>query len=282
MSYQIFNVWPHRGVFAAIGAGTTQHIRTVHLPTLGFSQLWTQVTLFSRPYDTNASVYIVPEVSNDGQNWEAQTGSQIGPVSTPGTAIKGLSKLGAFVRYDIKASAGLMPATLGMNLAITALGRSFEEPAQPGPTVDEMIAYMDSVERGFDDGPAPGGGRLLPFWPNDTALTSDDGSGAWRTIYTPAQPVQEMREVVAKLQVESFMGSPQSTLDIYPQFMSDGNWAEILDHFTQITIGTEFPFIEVKKFDAQGAYMRFSLNFRDLTPVAPSMGAKLEIMGVGR
>ena len=91
-----------------------------------------------------------------------------------------------------------------------------------------------------------------------------------------------MREVVAKLQVESFMGSPQSTLDIYPQFMSDGNWAEILDHFTQITIGTEFPFIEVKKFDAQGAYMRFSLNFRDQSPAAPSMGAKLEIMGVGR
>jgi len=284
MLYQVMNFWPHRGVFAAIGAAETWHMPTIQAPTVGFTELYAQATLFSRPYDSKVTVYVVPEISNDGQNWERLISDRFGPLSTPATEIKSLPKIGSFLRYDIEANAGLAPGTLGMNLATTAIGRAMERPALRGATIEQMTAYLDAVQRGFDPGAAPGGGRLLLFWPNDTALTSDDGTSAWRTIYTPAQPVHEFTEIVARLRVESFIGiQGTSALSIYPEFTQDGSWWEdALNGFTAINTGTTLPFDETKKLNAHGAYMRFSLNFRDIGGLGACMGAKLEIVGVGR
>jgi hypothetical protein len=56
----------------------------------------------SGPYDTNAQIYAIPEISNDLATREALTAYQFGPLTAAGTQILAQPKTGLFQRFDLK------------------------------------------------------------------------------------------------------------------------------------------------------------------------------------
>jgi hypothetical protein len=285
MHYDMLNFCSH-SFLAQLALGATEHVRTDALPTPCMKELVTQVSVLARPYDTGAQLYVIPEISNDLANWEALTAYQFGPLTAAGTQILAQPKTGLFQRMDLKIVNG-SPAALaaGASLRIVSIGRGEDVVAVESPREDVFLAYLDLVRRGFWAAPPPGAGRIIPFWPDDTAFASDDGTGAWRIIYTPMFPTHEYKKLLVQLVVESFIGSAlSSTLGVYPVTTNTafpGEFAELVPGFTTVTPGTTFPFGETLEVSTFGALTGFELAFKDTSGAGVKMAAKLSIVGLG-
>jgi hypothetical protein len=282
--YDLFNFCSHAVMGYASGI-PTYHVRTDPVPTPCLKELVTQVTLPARPYDPAILIRAVPEISNDMQNWEALNTDAFGPLVAPSTQVKSQSKVGLFQRFDFRFDASGGGATGGLNVRIASIGRGEDPGGVASASYEEFIEYLDVVRRGFWAAPPPGAGRVLPFWPNDTAMTSDDGTGSWQLIYTPMFPTHEYRKLVVQLVVESFIGSAlSSTLGIYPVASNTGfpgEFAELVPGFTTVTPGTTFPSVQTLEVSALGALTGFELAFKDTSGAGVKMAAKVSIMGLG-
>jgi len=218
MPYSLFTFWPHRGIYVAVPGEGTEHIRTVHYPTQPSTEVIMAVTTFAPQYNTSIGIVLDPEISNDGQNFEALTSLRFSGLAYPQTQIKKQTKVGAFQRYDFKLMGEEgQGGTAGLNALIVALMR-FPDPDVPSMSFDEIVDYLNEMRLGFNPVMPEGAGSCLPFWPLDTALASDDGSGNSRIVYTQALPTADFTEVVACLDARSFIGNADwSFLNVCPE-----------------------------------------------------------------
>jgi hypothetical protein len=283
--YDMYNFCSH-SFLAQLALGATEHVRTDALPTPCMKELVTQVSVLARPYDTGAQLYVIPEISNDMANWEALTAYQFGPLTAAGTQILAQAKTALFQRMDLKIVNG-SPAGIaaGASLRIVSIGRG-EDPGtgECGPE-EAFLAYLDLVRRGFWATPPPGAGRIIPFWPNDTAFTSDDFTGAWQVLYTPMFPTHEYKKLLVQVVVESFIGN-QGTSSMTPYAITtntaiENETQEIVPGFSTITTATTLPLVETKEVTPLGAMTGIELAFRDTSGLGAQMASKLSITGLG-
>jgi hypothetical protein len=271
---------------AQLALGATEHLRTDALPTPCLKELVTQVSVLARQYDTNAQIYAIPEISNDLATWEVLTADQFGPLSAAGTEIKKQTKTGLFQRFDF-AMSYMAPgsAIAGLNTRIVSIGRGEDIVAVESAPEDVFLAYLDLVRRGFWATPPPGAGRIIPFWPNDTAFASDDFTGAWQVLYTPMFPTHEYKKLLVQIVVESFIGN-HGTSSMTPYAFTTNTaikdeGQEIVPGFSTITTATTLPLVETKEVTPLGAMTGIELPFQDTSGLGAKMACKLAITGLG-
>jgi hypothetical protein len=286
LRYDILNFAGPGAVLGKVSGPGTVHVRTEPLPTGRFKELVTQVTLFARPYDTNAQVLAIPEISNDGQNWEARTGDQFGPLSTAGTEVKKQTTLGMLQRFDFQMTY-LAPGSAigGLNAQVVSIGREDDPGSGESGLFRDFAEYLDQVRRGISAAPPPGSGRIIPFWPEGTAMTSDNGAGGWLTIQTPLFPTHEYKKLIVQVVTESFIGRAQSSqMIVYPvaSVPCYGTAAELSTlGFTAITTATTLPDVQTKDITTLGAWTGLTINFKDNSGLGIAMAAGVSIYGIG-
>ena len=112
MNYQILNFWNYKTAIARVTALAPATAHSIHLPTLGDTEILTQVTAWALPYNNMSQISITPRISNDAQNWEKLTALTVGPITSPGTTIFKQEEVGAFQDYEIDiATAGPRPVS---------------------------------------------------------------------------------------------------------------------------------------------------------------------------
>ena len=109
MPYKIMNFWNHRSLFAYVNWPVVGKIPTIHQDTLWATELYTQVTFWSVPYNTGASIYVTPAISNNVKDFYEYDSNVVAIVKFRGGAIGKTSTL-----FDAE-----MPYTFNIDLVGT-------------------------------------------------------------------------------------------------------------------------------------------------------------------
>ena len=272
-------------IAAQLNGIETVHLYTDPLPTPCFDELLTQVTFSARAFDPNVSIYVVPQISNDLQEWQSLTAYQFGPLVTPGTQIIKQPIVGLWQRFDCLCS-HMAPgsAVAGQNVDIVTIGRGEDPPIDDFKvSYWDMVEYLNAIRLGFPAVPLPGTGRVIPFLQNETLLTSDNGSGTNRLIYSPAFPTMEFKKLFLHLHVEGFIGRAlTSSLKVYFETTITWPYPEPTYSFSNIVSLTPLPNDQFLEVDTVGALSRICCVLNEPTINATQMGAHVTLTGVGR
>jgi len=121
--------WPKAAAVSRVGAsgsGNAAVIYTRALPTNGFTEVVAQLEIDADLLGSANRVDCVPEISNDGVNWQAGTGFTT--VSAGGTfpakEVLKITTIGAFMRFKISLWDNTGAASVGGTIMISAAGRS--------------------------------------------------------------------------------------------------------------------------------------------------------------
>jgi len=124
--------WPQAAVLAFVEGdpvGDTKYIYSRVLPTNGFTEVVYQFEVFEKIINTDAStITVTPEISNDGINWQTQTGDASTAVSWassyPTKEVKKVSTIAAFMRFRIALFDGDTDTPVGGTIQIVGTGRT--------------------------------------------------------------------------------------------------------------------------------------------------------------
>ena len=266
----------------------TQYAYIPALPTPCFSEIVTQVSIGALPMDPNVTIYVIPEISMDAHAWKTLTADQFGPISgtAPWIDIKKQTEVGLFQRFAFKMTYGAPGyGTAGLNAVIASIMRGWDPGSGGSGEYWDCVEYLDEIRRGIADATPPGEGRLIPFWPHGAAMSTDDGSAAPQTIYTPMFPMHTYRRLIVQLTVNSFAGGQGASLTVLPITTVTGHPRQYVQlpgsGFTSVTELNDFPVIQTVEVTPNGTMTGLALVLQDASGMAQPMVADLSIMGLG-
>ena len=122
--------WPKAAAMAYVAAGTTEDIYSKVLPTNGFTEIVIQFEC-DAPIcgDANTTIDLVPQISNDGVNWEDQTAPNFTAItqasSFPTKEVAKFTEVAAFMRLKIEITQSTASSNnAGATLHLAGTGRT--------------------------------------------------------------------------------------------------------------------------------------------------------------
>ena len=122
--------WPKAAAGAYVVAGNSAYVYSRALPTNGFTEVVLQLQIDADfGVDSDTYVEVIPQISNDGTNWEDQaTGTFLlnAGGSYPKEIVEKFTEIGAFMRMKIRLYNGeaLGAMYLAPTVMVAGVGRS--------------------------------------------------------------------------------------------------------------------------------------------------------------